>query len=44
MIVEDFASKSVKNLNILGDFAYGEGLNGAFETNGREEKPIIFWQ
>jgi len=30
-------------LNLSVDFALGEGLNDTFETNGREEKPIIFW-
>jgi hypothetical protein len=43
MIVERLALGMAKNLNLSVDFAFGEGLNGAFETNGREEKPIIFW-
>jgi hypothetical protein len=42
MIVELLASGMVKNLNLLVDYAFGEGLNGIFKTNWREEKPIIF--
>ncbi len=38
MIVERLALGMVKSLNLSGDFALGEGLNGTFETNGREEK------
>ena len=39
MIVECLALGMAKNLNLSGDFAFGEGLNGTFKTNGREEKP-----
>ena len=38
MIVERFALGTAKNLNLSEDFAIGEGLNGAFKTNGREER------
>ena len=43
MIVERLALGIAKNLNLLTYFAFGDVLNGAFETNGRKEKPIIFW-
>ena len=43
MIVECFALGMAKNLNLSGDFTFGEGLNDTFKANGREEKPIIFW-
>ena len=43
MIVERFALGMAKNLNLSVDFGLGECLNGTFEINGREEKPIIFW-
>ena len=38
MIVERFAIGMVKNLNLSVDFALGEGLNGTFKVNGREER------
>ena len=43
MIVERFALGTVKNLNLSEDFALSEGVNGTFKTDGREERPIIFW-
>ena len=42
MIVERFALGTVKNLNRSEDFALGEGINGTFKTEGREERPIFF--
>ena len=41
MIVERFALGTVKNLNRSEDFALGEGINGTFKTDGREERPIF---
>ena len=38
MNVERFAIGMVKNLNLSVDFALGEGLNGTFKVNGREER------
>ena len=43
MIVERFGLEIVKTFNLFDDFAFGEGLNGTFGTNGKEEKPICFW-
>ena len=42
MIVERIGWKIVKTFNLFDDFAFGEGLNGTFGTNGKEEKPIGF--
>ena len=43
MIVERLALGMVKNLNLSVDFAFSEGLNGAFKTNGRIENPNAIW-
>ena len=38
MIVERFALWMAKNLNLSVYFAFGEGLNSTYKTNGREER------
>ena len=42
MNIERFGLEIVKTFNHFDDFAFGEGLNGTFGTNGKEEKPIGF--
>ena len=42
MIVERIGWKIVKTFNLFDDFTFGEGLNGTFGANGKEEKPICF--
>jgi len=42
MIVERLASGMAKNLHLSVGLAIGEGLNGTFGTNWKEEKPICF--
>lgn len=40
MIVESFALEIVKYLNLLVDWALGEGSNGTFEADWNKEKPF----